>query len=136
MGKNPLPNHFQWSGKVLPAGEGGLQLEVSVCLPGLEQLQPFTFLGSCCLSSWKQNGFCVYIHVMYTRQHICVWKWFKSICRCLHVDMLFWPEISASRKILWQQKAFQVFLLEEIDALLVYLRKKFILLATLTSEGF
>lgn len=44
MGNNPLPYHFQWSGKVLPACEGGLQLEVSVCLPVLEQLQPLTWV--------------------------------------------------------------------------------------------
>lgn len=44
MGSNPIPNHFQWSGKVLPACEGALQLEVSYWLPGLEQLQPSTWV--------------------------------------------------------------------------------------------
>lgn len=44
MGSNLLPNHFQWPGKVLPACEGDLQLEVSAWLPGLEQLQPPTWV--------------------------------------------------------------------------------------------
>lgn len=44
MGSNPLSKHFQWSGKVIPACERGLQPEVSVWLPGLEQLQPLTWM--------------------------------------------------------------------------------------------
>lgn len=62
MGSNPLPSHFQWSSKVFPAGEGGLQLEISVWLPGLEQLQPFT---------WVPDSFPVGSKMAFVSTHAC-----------------------------------------------------------------
>lgn len=121
MGSNPCPSHSQWSGKVLPAGEGGLQLEVSICLPGLEQLQPFT---------WVLDSFPVGSKMAFVSTHTCdvhqaAQLWMEVLQIHMHAYVCMWTccfgQKSQQPQRFYCNERLSRHLLEETGTLLVYL---------------